>query len=202
MTYEKILSLISFLYMFTFSMTLHAQPVPVKNFDIERYQGQWHQLSAIPASFQEDCLENTTADYSLLYDRLLKVVNSCDRKNGDRKASEARARINKNFGLNSTLEVTFVKLFGWIWSLSGDYWIIYINKDYSTAIVGHPKYKYGWILSKKKSLDINIYQNLQQELVRQGYNPCHFMMSQTEEQKIHESINLCNFVESNRSTSI
>lgn len=169
-------------------------PRPVQNFDIERYQGVWHELASIPASFQEDCVGNTTAEYTLLKDGKLKVYNSCERKNGKRKGSEARARVNRDYGLNSTLEVTFVKIFGWIWAFSGDYWVTYISKDYDLAIVGHPEYKYGWILSKKKTLSADEYIEMADELTEQGYNPCRFMMSNTPLQAFKKKTNLCDYI--------
>lgn len=169
-------------------------PSPVENFDIERYQGLWHQLSAIPASFQKRCVSNTTAEYSLLPDGLIKVVNSCDQKNNKRKSSEARARVNANYGLNSTLEVTFIKILKWIWAFGGDYWITYINDGYDVAIVGHPQYEYGWILSKNETLSKDEYTNLSEVLTEQGYDPCNFIMSNTPGQNFEDKISLCELV--------
>lgn len=166
-------------------------PKPVEGFDIQRYLGVWHQLAAIPASFQDKCLANTRAEYSLLEDGLIKVVNSCDTEGGKRKSSEARGRVNDDYGLSSTLEVTFVKIIKWIWSFAGDYWVIYINDSYDIAIVGHPEYKYGWILSKKETLTTEQYHELAQVLEQQGYDSCRFIMSTTPKQSYVSSTKLC-----------
>jgi apolipoprotein D and lipocalin family protein len=187
----KILILLTLLSLAGFALASPTGPSPVKNFNIERYQGLWHELSAIPASFQIKCVANTTAEYTLLPKGLIKVVNSCDQKNGKRKDSEARARVNKDFGLDSTLEVTFVKIFKWIWTFGGDYWVTYINDEYDVAIVGHPEYEFGWILSKNKSLSLNEYSSLSNELIAQGYDPCAFIMSKTPEQEFPNETPLC-----------
>jgi apolipoprotein D and lipocalin family protein len=35
----------------------------------------------------------------------------------------------------------------------GDYWIIDLDADYTTAVVGSPSRSYLWILSRTKSID-------------------------------------------------
>ena len=185
------ITVFSFISTFLFSLSLTASPTPIKNLDLDRYQGTWHQLAAIPASFQKNCIKNTTAEYSQLPDGLIKVVNSCDEKNGKTKSTEGRARINEELGLNSTLEVTVVKLFGWIWSFGGDYWVTYINKNYDTVIVAHPDYDFGWILSKKKTVTKSEYKRLSKLLIKQGYDTCEFIMSETPKQKFKDGLSLC-----------
>lgn len=180
----------------TFCLNVWAigAPKPVENFDIDRYQGTWNQLALIPARFQKDCIANTTAEYSLLPDGLLRVINSCDKSDGKRKSSEARARVNTDTQLASTLEVTFVKIIKWIWSFAGDYWVIYISDNYDLAVVGHPEYKYGWILSKKDSLSTEEYQNIATIIANQGYDACQFVLSETPGQKFDKDTRLCDYV--------
>ncbi|MCB9026528.1 MAG: lipocalin family protein [Bdellovibrionaceae bacterium] len=132
----------------------------------------------------------------MLPDGLLKVVNTCDQSYKKITSPEARARLNKEIGSSSTLEVTFVKIFKWIWSFAGDYWIVYINDDYNVAIVGHTEYKYGWILSKSMTLTIEEYIKINNVLKQQGYESCRFIMSITPEQNFVTQLNLCDLVSS------
>ena len=37
----------------------------VSEFEVRRYLGQWHQVAAIPAWFQSDCVAHTTANYAI-----------------------------------------------------------------------------------------------------------------------------------------
>lgn len=175
-----------------------AQRLPelttVKDLDLERYQGVWNQVAAIPASFQRDCIANTTAEYSLLSNGWVRVVNSCDRKDQSRKSSEARARVNRKFGETSKLEVTFVHFIDWIWAFSGDYWVTYLNEGYETVIVGDPKRKFGWILSRKTKLSISEYTKMAWELSERDYDPCDFNLSNTAGQNFTKTTSLCDFV--------
>ncbi|MCB9026529.1 MAG: lipocalin family protein [Bdellovibrionaceae bacterium] len=36
------------------SFAMASGPVPVENFNLEKYQGSWHQLASIPVSFQKN----------------------------------------------------------------------------------------------------------------------------------------------------
>ena len=169
-------------------------PKTVTELDLIKYQGTWNQMAAIPAVFQRDCTSNTTAEYKLLDSGLIKVVNSCEKENGKRKSSEARARINPDYNDPGKLEVTFVKIFGWIWSFAGDYWVMYINTDYNVALIGNPGYDYGWILSKKESLTKEEYRDLNQMLITNGYDSCQFILSNTPQQRFDSNIRLCDYV--------
>lgn len=176
-----------------------TKPVPVANLDKDRYLGTWHQLALIPASFQKQCAKNTTATYSQVDDGpdgepWLKVVNECRKEDGSLSRAEARARQNKELGLASTLQVTFVKFIKWIWAFAGDYWVIYIDDDYSVALVGHPEYKFGWILSRTPTLTKERYKELAAELVKQGYDSCAFFMSTTPSQEFPQQVTLCDFL--------
>ena len=187
---------LKFIMLIFLPLNLFAAPEPVKDLDLNRYQGLWHQLAAIPADFQDRCSGNTTAEYKLLPDGLIQVINSCDLVDGnERSVSEARARINDDFGLNSTLEVTFVSFLGcWVWPFAGDYWVTYISDDYKRVIVGHPDYEYGWILSKEPALTMKEYRELDVELKSQGYDTCDFIISPTPAQTVYSEISLCEWV--------
>lgn len=125
-------------------------PVTVSNLEVERYMGLWHQVALIPNRFQDHCVSNTTAEYSLMEQGTIKVLNRCLDSNGKNDSAEGIARFVKQ-GEPSKLEVSFVNVFGWqlFW---GDYWVLDIGKDYEYAVIGTPDRKYGWILARDKSL--------------------------------------------------
>ena len=77
---------------------------------------------------------------------------------------------------NSKLEVSFVSFLG-IRPFWGDYWIIGLDEDYTYAVIGHPKRKYGWILSRKPSLPEEKIKQIFELLKSQGYDPERFEMT-------------------------
>ena len=85
----------------------------VEHVDLNRYLGRWYEVASIPQSFQKKCISNTTADYEMSSDSLIRVMNSCETKDGSRKVAEGRAKV-VNSESNAKLKVTFVKLIKWI----------------------------------------------------------------------------------------
>ncbi len=159
------------------SMSLLASAVEtVPNVDLNLYLGKWYEVASIPQSFQKKCVANTTADYSLAESGMIRVLNSCDQKDGSRDEAEGRARVEAS-GTNSKLKVTFVKIINWIFLLGGNYWIIDLAPDYSYAVVGDPSRKYAWILSRTAAIDIVLLTGIEKRLTNQGYDTSKILTS-------------------------
>jgi apolipoprotein D and lipocalin family protein len=137
----------------------------VDSVDLERYLGEWYEIASYPAWFQRGCTA-VTASYSLRDDGLIKVVNSCRKGSldGKLKQSTGRARV-VDTETNAKLKVSFFRPF---W---GNYWIIDLDPDYQWAVVGEPKRKYLWILSRTPTMDEEIYQQILARLPGKGYDP-------------------------------
>ncbi|WP_303674886.1 lipocalin family protein [Vampirovibrio chlorellavorus] len=158
-----------------------APPTTVAHVDLEKYTGKWYEIAAIPMFFERKCVGNTTAEYTRLASGEVSVFNSCQLSNGKRQSATGLARV-VDPKTNAKLKVSFLNLplFGWQFWASGDYWIIDLADDYSTALIGHPTRKYGWILSRTPELPTETLKGLSKKLADQGYNPCDFItMPQT-----------------------
>ena len=144
----------------------------IDHVDINKYAGLWYEIAKIPNSFQSNCVRGTTAKYFLQEDGEIKVINSCYEADGELNIANGVARVVDN-KTNSKLEVSFVSLFGWnlFW---GDYWIIGLDENYEWAIVGHPKRKYGWILSRTLTLSEDTMGLINDFLRNEGYDPTKF----------------------------
>ncbi len=117
----------------------------VRNFDAERYMGRWYEIARLPHRFERD-LDFVVAEYSLNPDGTVKVLNS-GMRSGKKKSAEGRAKWKKNADPGTAeLEVTFFAPF------SGDYRVILLEADYSSAIVTSSSRDYLWILSRTPEL--------------------------------------------------
>ncbi|MCB0389786.1 MAG: lipocalin family protein [Bdellovibrionales bacterium] len=163
-----------------------------KKIDLNLYLGKWYEIAAIPQSFQKQCVKNTTAEYGLTDDDMIKVINSCDKNDGSRSVAEGRARVVDK-STNSKLEVTFVKLFDWIFSFGGDYWILKVGENYEYSIVGHPNRKYAWILSRTPALSLEQLERINSVLENNGYDTCLLLMS-PQEPGYNKRDKLCEYV--------
>jgi len=155
------------------------QPVAtVKRVDLNQYAGLWYEIAKIPNSFQKQCVSGTTAEYSLMEDGRIQVVNRCHEANGNQGSAKGLARVT-DVQTNAKLQVSFVRFLGrnWFW---GDYWIIGLDDDYQWAIVGHPKRTYGWILARAPALVPSDLERCYNILREQGYEPQAFVSTKHE----------------------
>lgn len=148
----------------------------VDQVDLNQYIGKWHEVASIPQSFQKKCVKSTTAEYSFGEKDLVSVINSCTKENGDVNIAEGAARVEDR-NTNAKLKVTFVKLFGWVFTLGGNYWIIDLDSHYQYAVVGDPTREYAWILSRTPSLDMKTLEGIHQRLKNNKYDTCKILTS-------------------------
>jgi apolipoprotein D and lipocalin family protein len=113
----------------------------VQNFDLNRYDGEWHELARLPNRFERNLIA-AKATYGVGLEGPVRILNEGLRSNGEATRITGTA---KPVG-DGKLEVRFdpfpANLF------PGDYWILWIDENYERAIVGTPDRKYLWILSK------------------------------------------------------
>lgn len=160
--------------------------------ELDKYLSKWFEISSIPQFFQRKCESNVTAEYFIDSEKTIKVVNSCDEKDGARKIAEGRARIEDS-KTNAKLKVTFVKFFRWIYAFGGDYWVIDLAPDYRYAVVGHPSREYAWILSRTPNMDEKDLISISNNLVNQGYDLCKLMTSK-QTGGLNIKVPLCEYV--------
>jgi apolipoprotein D and lipocalin family protein len=156
-----------------------TQTQPVSSVDLTRYMGTWYEVGSIPMFFQRMCIQNTQAQYTLLDNGAVKVINQCQKKDGSLAKAEGRAKV-VNTTQNSRLKVSFLA-YPFQLLARGDYWIIDLASDYRYAVVGHPSRKYGWILSRDRILRSEDLMTVRDNLKKQGYDPCRFHMTPQQE---------------------
>ena len=156
------------LVFFTACATVPAREEPplqvVSQVDINRYLGRWYEIARYPNWFQENCYA-VTADYELIEDGYIKVVNRCkDRKlNGEMREALGKAHV-VDVSTNAKLKVTFH------WPFYGNYWIIDLGNDYEYSVVSEPKRQYLWILSRKPTMETLKYKRLVESLADRNFD--------------------------------
>ena len=136
----------------------------VSHVDLNRYMGKWYEIARYPNSFQKGCV-GSKATYTLLDDGKVSVLNQCYDGSFSGKLRSAKGKawvVDKE--TNAKLKVSF------FWFFAGDYWIIDLGRDYEYAVIGHPKRKYLWILSRTKKMDEGIYENILSHLRDKQYD--------------------------------
>lgn len=120
-----------------------AVPQPAKPVDLARYGGKWFELARHENRFEKG-LDGVTAEYSLLEDGGVRIVNSGTRGlKRERSTIEGRA-IVADEATNAKLKVSFFGPF-----YIGDYWVLDHGEEYDWSIVGEPSGRYLWLLSRE-----------------------------------------------------
>jgi apolipoprotein D and lipocalin family protein len=152
----------------------------VETVDVARYMGLWYSIASIPTTFEKKCVQGTTAEYTLLDNGKIQVVNTCYDASGSRDVARGQAWIPDS-SEPTKLKVSFVRFLG-IWWFGAPYWIIDLAPDYSYAVVGHPSRDYGWILSRTPALPDDVLACIIERLEAQGYRFSDFVKM---DQSIH-----------------
>ena len=136
----------------------------VERVDLDRYLGTWYEIASYPAWFAKNCT-GVTAEYSRREDGKIGVINRCFKGSLEGKLKEAKGRAKvADPNTNARLKVSF---FGPFW---GDYWILDLDPEYQWAVVGEPKRKYLWILSRTPTLDQETLDGILSRLPARGYD--------------------------------
>ncbi len=129
-----------------------APMATVPSVDLNRYLGNWYQVSFIPNRFQAMCVSDTQANYALQdtwTGDSIRVTNRCRDKNGAIETTQGVAKIVADSN-NAKLKVAFFRPF------YGNYWVLALGEaagQYDWVLVGEPKRQFGWVLSRTPNLD-------------------------------------------------
>jgi apolipoprotein D and lipocalin family protein len=141
----------------------------VETVDLRRYAGEWFELARLPLWFQRHCVDSK-ARYSLLPDGRLGIHNECVTRDGTVESDDGAATVvdgSRGAKLRVWFDNWFARLIGP--SRDGNYWILYIDPDYRTAIVGTPDRRHLWILARDPKLDEAQYARLVERAREFGY---------------------------------
>lgn len=142
----------------------------VMGLDLKRYMGRWYEIASFPSRFQPKNGVNTRATYTLNENGAVHVLNETwtDGKRGYIEGTAYKANPNSD---EAKLKVKFyVPPFLPIIPVVGDYWVLYIDQDYTYALIGEPSRKYLWILCRQTHLDDEIYNQLVEKAKEEGYD--------------------------------
>ena len=128
--------------------------------DLVRYAGTWYEIARLPMWFQRHCIDSK-AVYAIRPDGKIGVHNECVTDVGGLDQVDGIATV-VDTKTNARLAVTFDNFFARLVgpSREGNYWIIDLDPDYQTALVGTPDRRYLWILSRSPHLDEATYQRV------------------------------------------
>ena len=132
----------------------------VASVDLARYAGTWHEIARLPMWFQRHCVDSK-AVYTVRSDGRVGVHNECVTDDGGLAEADGVATVvdtKTNARLMVVFDNWFARLFGS--SREGNYWILDLDPEYRTVLVGTPDRRYLWILARAPQIDDATYRKL------------------------------------------
>jgi apolipoprotein D and lipocalin family protein len=140
------------------------KPSVVPAVDLKKYSGNWYEIARLPFFFERK-LTCCTATYTIRDDGKVTVVNAGYYiSDPTKKTSSTGVAWVPDKNSPAKLKVQF------FWPFSGDYWIIYLEKDYKYVLVGSPSFDNLWILSREKKMDEATYNMLLKKATENGFD--------------------------------
>jgi apolipoprotein D and lipocalin family protein len=144
-------------------------PLPtIATLDVPRYMGRWYEIAKFPNWFQRKCVADTSANYQLLADGSVEVLNQCRQKNGEMQQALGAAR-QIGPATSPKLQVRFapswLSVLPFVW---GNYWVIDLDERYELVAISEPKREYLWVLSRSPQVEPARYQALLSRLKALG----------------------------------
>lgn len=136
-----------------FSCKTYRELSTVENVEIEKYMGQWYEMARLPNRFEKG-LSCVTANYSLKENGKIKVVNKGFSSEKNKYSVAQGTAWIPDETYPGRLKVSF------FWPFAGNYYIIFLDKEYQYALIGDPSRKYLWVLSRSRALNSEVYEQL------------------------------------------
>lgn len=132
---------------FFFSALLIAKaPIPVADVNVKKFSGLWYEIARTSNSYQKKCVASSV-EYKLQKDNTYNVYNRCFENTigGDLIEYKGTAK-SVNGQSMSKIDMTYYYVF------TKQYRVIYLEKDYSAAVVSDEKMKHVWVMSRKPKI--------------------------------------------------
>jgi apolipoprotein D and lipocalin family protein len=139
-----------------------AQQETVDYVDLSMYTGKWYVIGSIPTIFDRNW-DYTNETYRMNRHGYMDICTSYMSKKGKIKKVQSKGFIDRS-SRNAKWKVQYV------WPFKADYWIIELCDDYSYVVIGHPKHKFLFIMSRTPVMRDDKYESIAARCGNKGYD--------------------------------
>lgn len=137
---------------------------PQQGVNMESYLGRWYEQARYDNYFERG-MDNVYTDYSMGKNGSITVMNYG--YSADGKQHKAKGVAVTDADKPGEMRVSFVPPYFWF---RAPYRILYVNEDYSAALVSGDDDDYLWLLTREKEADVPTLRKLMQEAERRGFD--------------------------------
>ena len=142
-------------------------PATVAKVDLDRYLGTWFEVARLPNP-EEDGFGRRSVDVTATYarrrDGTVDVLNVAYDANARMRRNSVHGWARPVDASGAKLVVRFFHLF------NGDYWVLGLDPEYRWALVGTPRRRRLWLLSRTPRLGQTEYDRALAIAAAQGYD--------------------------------
>ena len=136
----------------------------VSSVDLNRFMGDWFVIANIPTTIEKDAY-NAVESYRLAEDGTIETTFTFNKGgfDGPLKTYHPRGYIQHKDS-NAVWGMQF------FWPFKAEYRIIFLNEDYTTAVIGRTKRDYVWIMARQPGIPDEAFAEILNFLEDQGYD--------------------------------
>ena len=137
---------------------------PQQDVNMPAYLGRWYEQARYENDFERD-MDNVYTDYSMGQNNSITVMNTGYSADGEQHRAKGVAVTET--GSPGEMRVSFVPPYFWF---RAPYRILYVDKEYSEALVSGDDEEYLWLLTRDKTPDEAAMRRLMNEAERRGFD--------------------------------
>ncbi len=137
---------------------------PQQNVNLPAYLGRWYEQARYENYFERD-MDNVYTDYSLGKNDSITVMNTGYSADGEQHQAKGVAVTDAE--RPGEMRVSFVPPYFWF---RAPYRILYVDNNYSEALVSGDDEDYLWLLTREKEPSEAVIQRLRHEAERRGFD--------------------------------
>lgn len=136
----------------------------VEHVDLPRFMGDWYVIANIPTFIETEAV-NAIESYEINQDGNIATTFTFyeGSPDGERKQFNPTGFVVDHES-NALWDMQF------IWPFKAEFRVIYLDEDYQTTIIGRSKRDYVWLMSRQPVIDDELYDELLDYMVMQGYD--------------------------------
>lgn len=150
--------------------TAAATPPPrtADTVDLSRFLGTWYEVARLPNRLETFCDGQPCVTYTLGSGGI-EVVNQCRTRQGWLRIARGLLRVVADSG-GARLKASFLPAWlRWLPVVWDDLWILQVDADYHTALLGTPRRDVLWLLSRQPAMPAAQAEKLLHYARREGY---------------------------------
>ncbi len=135
----------------------------IPKLDLDKFMGTWYEIARLPNKTERHCVSHVQVLFALGDKKgTFQMGTSCTLKDGMPDDYDNSGKLDKLH--DGKLKLGILPLF------TSPYWVLATGPDYEWALVGTPKHKTLWILSRNTTLDGGTLNQIKSIATAQGFD--------------------------------